>query len=80
MKPLQVALGLVQSACPDSKFNGLASKSPCALSANHSRIRPVHNLVVKTRLVIHAFPEQFRAFFIPFLEGANRRFMLERPL
>jgi hypothetical protein len=32
-------------------------------------------LDVKTRLVIHAFPEQFRALLMPFLEGLNGRFM-----
>lgn len=37
-------------------------------------------LIVKTRLVIHAFPEQFRALCVPFLECLNWRFVLERAL
>ena len=37
-------------------------------------------LDVKTRLVIYAFREQFRALFLPFLERLNRRFVLERTL
>lgn len=37
-------------------------------------------VAVKTRLVIHALPEQFRLFVLPFLERLNRRFVLERTL
>lgn len=37
-------------------------------------------LGVKTRLVIHAFSEQFRALFAPFLERLNGRFMVESAL
>jgi len=37
-------------------------------------------VLVKTRLVIHAFSEQFRALFAPFLERLNGRFMVESAL
>lgn len=37
-------------------------------------------LGVKTRLVIHAFPEQFGTFLMPFLDCLNRRFVAERSL
>jgi hypothetical protein len=52
------------------------SRLPAKLKAPKERAK----LVVKTRLVIHAFPEQFRAFLTPFLECLNGCFMLERPL
>lgn len=39
-----------------------------------------HHLLVKTRLVIDAFREQFRALFPPFLKRLNRRLVLERTL
>jgi hypothetical protein len=38
------------------------------------------SLAVKIRQVIHAFREQFRAFFLPFLERLNRGLVLERSL
>lgn len=37
-------------------------------------------IVVKTRLVIYAFPEQSGTFLMPLLECLNRRFVAERSL
>ena len=40
----------------------------------------IANVAFKTRLVIHAFREQFRASIMPRLECLDRCFMVERSL